>query len=38
MERHEYGLAAAYVAVSVVVSLAALFAGLAVFQSESFIP
>jgi CrcB protein len=38
MERHAYGLAAAYVAVSVAVSLAALFAGLAMFQSESFIP
>lgn len=38
VERHAYGLAAAYVAVSVAVSLAALFAGLAVFQSESFIP
>ena len=38
MERHAYGLAAAYMAVSVAVSLAALFAGLAVFQSESFIP
>jgi len=38
MERHAYGLAAAYVAVSVAVSLAALFAGLAVFQSESLIP
>ena len=38
MERHAYGLAAAYVAVSVTVSLAALFGGLAVFHSESFIP
>jgi CrcB protein len=38
VERHAYGLAAAYVAVSVAISLAALFAGLAVFQSESFIP
>ena len=38
MERHAYGLAAAYVAVSVAVSLAALFAGLAMFQSESLIP
>ena len=38
MERHAYGLAAAYVAVSVAVSLAALFAGLAVFHTESFIP
>ena len=33
MERHAYGLTAAYVAVSVAVSLAALFAGLAVFQN-----
>jgi CrcB protein len=33
MERHAYGLAAAYVAVSVAISLAALFAGLAVFQN-----
>jgi CrcB protein len=38
MERHAYGLAAAYVAVSVAVSIAALFAGMAIFQSESFIP
>ena len=38
MERHAYGLAAAYVAVSVAVSLAALFAGLAIFHTESFIP
>ena len=38
MERHAYGLAAAYVAVSVAVSLAALFAGLAYFHTESFIP
>jgi CrcB protein len=38
VERHTYGLAAAYVAVSVAVSLAALFAGLAVFHTESFIP
>ena len=38
IERHAYGLAAAYVAVSVAVSLAALFAGLAVFNTESFIP
>ena len=38
MERHAYGLAAVYVAVSVVVSLVALFAGLAIFQTESFIP
>ena len=38
MERHAYGLAAAYIAMSVTVSLAALFAGLAVFQSESLIP
>jgi CrcB protein len=38
MERHAYGLAAAYVTVSVAVSLAALFAGLALFQTESFIP
>ena len=38
MERHAYGLAAAYVALSVVASLAALFAGMAIFQSESFIP
>ena len=38
MERHAYGLAVAYVAVSVAVSLAALFAGLAIFQTESFIP
>ena len=38
MERHAYGLAAAYAALSVVASLAALFAGLAIFQSESFIP
>lgn len=38
VERHAYGLAAAYVAVSVAVSLAALFAGLAIFHSESFIP
>lgn len=37
MERHAYGLAAAYAALSVVASLAALFAGLAIFQSESFI-
>jgi CrcB protein len=38
LERHAYGLAAAYVAVSVAVSLAALFAGLAIFHTESFIP
>ena len=38
MERHAYGLAAAYVTVSVAVSLAALFAGLAIFHTESFIP
>ena len=38
MERHAYGLAAAYVAVSVAISLAALFAGLAIFHTESFIP
>ena len=38
MERHAYGLAAAYVALSVAVSLAALFAGLAYFHTESFIP
>jgi CrcB protein len=38
VERHAYGLAAAYVAASVAVSLAALFAGLALFQTESFIP
>ena len=38
MERHAYGLAAAYVAVSVAISLAALFAGLAYFHTESFIP
>ena len=38
MERHAYGLAAAYVAVSVAASLAALFAGLAIFHTESFIP
>ena len=38
MERHAYGLAAAYVAVSVAVSLAALFAGLAMFHIESVIP
>jgi CrcB protein len=38
MERHAYGLAAAYVAVSVAVSLAALFAALAIFHTESFIP
>ena len=38
VERHAYGLAAAYVAISVVASLAALFAGMAIFQSESFIP
>jgi CrcB protein len=38
VERHAYGLAAAYVTLSVAVSLAALFAGLAIFQSESLIP
>ena len=38
VERHAYGLAAGYVAVSVAVSLAALFAGLAYFHTESFIP
>ena len=38
MEWHAYGLAAAYVAVSVAISLAALFAGLAIFHTESFIP
>jgi fluoride exporter len=38
MERHAYGLAAAYVALSVAAGIAALFAGMAVFQSESFIP
>src|SRR5205085_9057305 len=38
MERHAYAMAAAYVAVSVAVSLAALFAGLAIFHTESFIP
>ena len=38
IERHAYGLAAAYVAVSVAVSLAALFAALAIFHTESFIP
>ena len=38
MERHAYGLAAAYAGLSVVASLAALFAGMAIFQSESFIP
>lgn len=38
VERHAYGLAAAYVAVSVAISMAALFAGMAYFQTESFIP
>ncbi len=38
VERHAYGLAAAYVALSVTIGLAALFAGMIVFQSESFIP
>ena len=38
VERHAYGRAAANVGLSVVASLAALFAGLAIFQSESFIP
>ena len=38
VERHAYGLAATYVAVSVAAGLAALFAGLAIFQSESLIP
>jgi fluoride exporter len=38
VERHAYGAATAYVAVSVAISLAALFAGLAIFQFESLIP
>ena len=38
IERHQYGLATAYVAGSVLTSVAALFAGLAFFSSESFIP
>lgn len=38
VERHQYGSAATYVAASVVISLAALFAGLALFQSKGFIP
>ena len=38
VERHHYGSAATYVAASVVISLAALFAGLAIFQTKGFIP
>jgi len=38
IERHAYGLAAAYVALSVLISVAALFAGMTIFQSESLIP
>ena len=38
MHRHQYGLAAAYASGSVVISLAALFAGLAFFSSKGFIP
>ncbi len=35
IERHQYAVALAYVGVSVLVSLAALFAGLAMFQVQS---
>ena len=38
IERHAYGQAAAYVAASVLIGLAALFAGITLFQLESFIP
>ena len=38
IERHAYGHAAAYVAASVLIGLAALFAGILVFQFESFVP
>jgi len=38
IERHAYGHAAAYVAASVFFGLAALFAGILVFQLESFVP
>jgi CrcB protein len=38
IERHAYGLAAAYVGISVAIGLAALFAGMTIFQFESFIP
>lgn len=38
VERHQYSLAAAYVAGSVFVSLAALFAGLALFQAQGHLP
>ena len=38
IERHAYGHAAAYVAATVFFGLAALFAGILVFQFESFVP
>jgi CrcB protein len=38
IERHQYGPAAAYVGASVFVSLAALFAGLALFQAQGHLP
>ncbi len=38
IERHAYWHAAAYVAASVAIGLAALFAGMTLFQTESFIP
>ena len=38
IERHAYGQAAAYVAASVLIGLASLFAGITLFQLESFIP
>ena len=38
IERHAYGHAAAYVAATVFIGLAALFAGILVFQFESFVP
>lgn len=38
IERHAYGMAAAYVAGSVVAGLVALFAGMSVFRVESHIP
>jgi CrcB protein len=38
IERHAYGQAAAYVAASVLIGLGALFAGITLFQLESFIP
>lgn len=38
VERHSYGLAAAYVAGSVVLAVGGLFLGLALFRQASFLP